>query len=406
MAFTKSLSQLSFRSPYFIFLLFYTVYNLVGLVNTGMYYFNDFDTQGPWKLFLTGLVGYLLGYLFSIFVKRCSRNLLLRKEAYVVVLKPFFPKVILPLSLVISLIILTILFIKSKGIPLFLGEKRFSLPPFFFNFYRMFEYLFLFYYVHTRLYKKNFKKIWLVIFLLFLLLSLGTGYRTQVIEALLFLSLFEFFSYNLPFFKLLKYSIALITISSLIALYRVEIDYDALNFFRNINVSFFKEHPYLFPLLPFFSLMRYSQYTVYQIYHNLGNNYFLGYLAISNFLTLLPGEQPGMRNIVGEIIGARIVNGKYMSHTPTLQGAFYIDFGLLGVFFLFFLVGTFISLFDIRKYIQRKDSFHVYVLMYIYTYTCLSIHVGYWDIIVLVFLLSCFIILCSVQKRKFIIGVH
>jgi oligosaccharide repeat unit polymerase len=81
-----------------------------------------------------------------------------------------------------------------------------------------------------------------------------------------------------------------------------------------------------------------------------------------------------------------------MSTTPTLQGAFYIDFGIAGVFFGFFFIAIIYNLL-IKKIKYNYNPILVFVSLYIFTNLIISIHVGYWDIIVLIFIFITFLIL-------------
>tara|TARA_R100001377_G_scaffold67576_1_gene42881 strand:- start:1653 stop:2177 length:525 start_codon:yes stop_codon:yes gene_type:complete len=147
-----------------------------------------------------------------------------------------------------------------------------------------------------------------------------------------------------------------------------------------MDITYFEDKPVLKQFIPTLALFRFDQQMVKTIIEKTENKpYYLG-LAFSNFKTLLPGSQLGVRNIVGEIVGARkMPNGKPWSITPTLQGALFIDGGYFLVFFGFLLIAFLIEY--IKKIMkEKKDPFSLtlYALFTINTLMC--IHTGYFDL--------------------------
>jgi len=168
-----------------------------------------------------------------------------------------------------------------------------------------------------------------------------------------------------------------------------------------MNIEYFESKPIFKQFIPTLALFRFDQQMVKIIIDKTENNpYYLG-LAFSNFKTLLPGSQLGVRNIVGEIVGARkMPNGKPWSITPTLQGALFIDGGYFLVFFGFFLIAFIIEY--IKKMMkERKDPFSLtlYALFTINTLMC--IHTGYFDLTFYIMLIIISLIKLLTYRIKF-----
>ena len=384
----------SSQNPALIFFIGFIAYNLFGLVNFGYFNKSDFDDYYAWVIFIVGFLGGLAGLLLG-------NRLVFRKYKYVYREYKYnvkVAKVLLLIFFVFSICISLLMMLMSGGITLFQGEEaRNFLNPLLFNLYRCFPYVFVIYYFIEKQRNRKVSKFYFILLFIYAFFSLLGGYRTQIVEIVLFLFIYLFmFEWDRK--KSISYSVlsffVISLLGSIFSMIRIGVDYDPIQFYQNINLKFFDDHSYLVPFIGIISMFRYSQYTVSSIIKNLEDSYLHGQLFLSNYLTLLPGEQDAQRTIVGELIGARVVNHKVVSHTPTLQGAFYIDFGYIGVFLGFFLIVFLITV--MYKYFKKhNDPVFLCFFIYFVQYCILSIHVGYWDIVFLVFsgtLFLCYLI--------------
>ncbi len=87
-----------------------------------------------------------------------------------------------------------------------------------------------------------------------------------------------------------------------------------------------------------------------------------GKLLISDLVTLLPGRQKGGGEIINEYI---VGSSDIASLTPSVLGAFYLDFGMWGVMFGMFLLGS-ISGYFYKKFQVHKDIITIINLAYVY----------------------------------------
>ena len=364
-----------------IFLLIYVVFNLIGLINFP-FYKKELSDYSNIYLFIIGLSGYIFGSIifrnFKIFniysskVKNKSKNIQL-----------FF---FISISLALFFIILTN--VLNGGIIVLSGDKRFAS----FAITNLLVYssivMTLVYFSNRLL--RNKKITWHNLFLIaFLCLSIiSLGYRSPVVSLLgglyiIFYSIRNDFQNNLKkifSLKVLISAFVFLFIMSYIASFRVSQKWDIDKFYKNINNEVINENSYLRPIVPVISLFRYDQEVVNKLISETKDNHMYLGLAFSNIITVLPGEQLGARNIVGEIINSRETpSGKPWSITPTLQGAFFVDGGYIFAFVGFFFTAAFIEV--LRKIIKiKKDPFYFALYGLMVVAVLKSIHTGYFDV--------------------------
>ena len=379
------------------FLLIYLIFNLIGLINFP-FYKNELDDNSNIYLFIVGLLGSIFGVITfrKLKIFNNSSNEIKNKS------KNIFTLFAITFFLAFFFIVLTN--VLSGGVIVLSGDKRFA--SFAVTNLVIYSSIVMTHVYFSNRLLRNKKVTWLnflfLIFLSFLIISLG--YRSPVITLLgsffvIFYSIRNKFQNDLKkifTFKILASAFAFLIIMSYIASFRVSQKWDIDKFYKNIDNEVINENIYLRPIVPVVSLIRYDQEVVGKLISETKDNYmYLGF-AISNILTILPGEQLGARNIVGEMINARDTpSGKPWSITPTLQGAFFIDGGYIFTFIGFFLTVSFMEV--LRKIIKiKRDPFYLALYGLMVVAVLKSIHTGYFDVsmYITIFTLFVFRFLC------------
>ncbi|MDE1179733.1 oligosaccharide repeat unit polymerase [Paraburkholderia sp.] len=361
--------------PHLLFFAVYAGYNLLGLLDMPWSMSGAYDKALCWELFVSGASGFALGWL------------LFGNRTYAHVEKAFPERTSRQLSMVFAALFagcIGITVVTNGGIPLLMGEARFGNSALVSNLAPLYGFWLL---VRTISDKENGRRVSPVQPVLYVAGILLLGYRSPVLAfvAVYFVYLMMFL---LTGRKALMVSVLagalLIGFSAALAFFRVAQTYDVDRFFTNIDFRFIADHRYLLPFAPALSMFDYSQNTIATIGAALHDHKY-GELLLSNYKTFLPGRHWGARNIIGDIVGARWVDGHPMSITPTLQGALYVDFGHAGVFAGFFVIAFGIArlhAFSLRNGVIAKFSF-----CYLMTLLLMSIHSGYWDVNFIFFLL-------------------
>lgn len=368
--------------PATIFIFAYATYNLLGLINFPWLITDAYDKSVPWTIFIAGLLGLLMG---NIFWSRIKPTTLPKPK------KPFKGKPLGFLFFSIFVICLLITIINSKGVPLLLGEGRFENSAVLFNAAQIYGFWVFLKALSSYEAGRKIKKAPIIIYAIGILMF---GYRSPILTLALVLTTY-LICFKLNRIKAYRISMIgaflLITLSSIFSGYRVSQDHDTSAFFKNVDMDYVSKHSYIAPLVPALSMFNFSQETISTAAKNLKEPMY-GELFLSNYKAFLPGSHWGARNTVGELVGARWVNGRPMSITPTLQGALFIDFGVTGVFIGAFLIIGIIGL--LKRHADRGGALEKLIFCYFMTLSIMSIHNGYWDItflFLIMFALSIFI---------------
>lgn len=368
-------------NPLLLFVGTYLVYNLVGLLNTPWTVAGAYDKALGWELFLNGLGGFCLGFLLF---GRQKRKIDPRRRT-----RRRTSKQLTALFFLLFLVCLTLVVVLSGGIPLFMGEDRFGNSALAFNLAQLYGFWVLVRLISDLEEGRRFLKLQPIIYMCG---ALCFGYRTPILifcfVVIVYLVVFRLSRLRAIMLGGLA-AAAFIGFAAAFAGYRVSQDYDVESFFSNIDFQFIAEHEYLFPFVPALSMFDYSQNTISSIGNALRDRMF-GQLFLSNYETFLPGKHWGARNIIGDITAARWVAGRPMSITPTLQGALYVDFGYVGVFFGLFAIAVGIGW--MWRCSGRWGALGKFSFCYLMTLSVMSIHNGYWDVGFVFFLLFLLIV--------------
>lgn len=385
--------------PYLrIFLIVFIIINLIGIINFP-FYKDKIDNNELYLLIVLGFTGFLIGTLyirllnFKISPSKGRLKVGLLKSAFL-------------LSNAISFVLIAYTHYINRGIIILMGNARFTN----YSVITLMVYIAI---ILTMIYMTNImvsnKKIKLrhLIFIAFQSISvLSLGYRSPLIIlvvgfAIIFIIVRNDYQNkykNIFTFKKVFYFLTLIALMSAISSYRVASTYNIEKFFRNIDFEYLDDYPYLKPFMSTLAVFRYDQEVVKIIIRKTKNNPYYGELAISNFLTLLPGEQLGVRNIVGDVVNARKQpDGKPWSITPTLQGALFMDGGFLGVIIGFFLLGAVLEFLK-KIAVIKKDPFSIVIYALLAINSLMIIHTGYFD--VTFFILLIFIIILKILLTR------
>lgn len=372
-------------NPIYAFSFIYILYNMLGLAQYPWIIDNAYDKTIPWLAFLSGLSGLFIGAIFWR-KKRISSGKSAKTQVNDRILGLIF--------LAIFIISIAATIIRSKGIPFLLGEDRLGISAVLFNFAQIYGFWVALKFIQAYEEGKTIQKKYLLFYAIGILVF---GYRSPVIILCLILFLY-YICFRIPkrkaYFISAISGLILVVFSSLMAGYRVSQDYDTLDFFNNINTQFVSNNTFILPFVPALSMFDFSQETISLASAKLQAPMY-GELFSSNYAALLPGSHWGARNIVGHLIDARWVNDRPMSITPTLQGALYIDFGLLGVFLGLFFIAALIIL--LKKNADRGGPLSKLIFCYVTTMCIMSIHNGYWDITYLFFII--FLLMIYMYKR-------
>lgn len=330
---------------------------------------NAYDKSLCWNLFLLGLGGLGCGMWLG---KRTFRA----RQGTV----PFDARTSKQLSalfLVLFCGCIAFAVIVNHGIPLLQGEDRFGNSALISNLAPFYGFWIL---VRMISDCEHGRRPALVPPLFYMLGVLVLGYRSPVVAFVLtytcYLAVFRL-SRRRAIWCGFAVGVVLLVFAASLALLRVTQSYDASRFFANVNIGFIADHPYLMPLVPAFSMFDFSQSTIATLGSVLHEPMY-GSLFLSNFETFLPGKHWGARNIVGDLTGARWIAGRPMSITPTLQGAFFVDFGYAGVFVGFFLLALAIRFCHVIA--TSGGPVPRFCFCFFFSMSLMAIHAGYWDV--------------------------
>ncbi|MGH8778187.1 hypothetical protein [Paraburkholderia sp.] len=367
-------------NPLLLFLVVYAAYNLLGLIDTPWIVSGKYDKTLGWSLFLVGLAGYLTGC--AVFGLR-GRIVVDQR------IKPRTSKQLSVFLLFIFVCCLAVAVITSHGLPLLMGESRFENSALASNLAPLYGFWLMVRIISDR---EHGRKIGLIQPVIYVVGILMLGYRSPV---LVFVG--SYYVYMVVF-KLSGRKTVLVSLlvaalvfgfSATFALVRVAQNYDVGHFFKNVDFRFIAHHAYLLPMAPALSMFDFSQNTIATVGQVLHDPMY-GELFLSNYATFLPGRHWGARNIIGDLTGARWIGGRPMSITPTLQGALYVDFGHVGVFFGFLAAAFVIA--KLYTYAARRGVLAKFSFCYLMTSMLIAIHSGYWDVSFVFFLFFLFLI--------------
>ena len=368
--------------PYLrLFLFVFLIINLIGIINFP-FYKEKLDNDDLFLLLGLGFSGFVIGTL-------TIRLFYFKINPVKGRLKPklfYFSFIVINF---LSFILIALTHVKNGGILLFLGDKRFITYAYTNVFIYIGIIITLLYFAQTLLLNKKISKGFILFVAIQSLSVLSMGYRSPLIilagSCLLIFIItrndFQNKYKNVFTLRNIIISLVVIVLMSSISSYRVSQKYDIRRFFKNIDMDYVDDHSILKPIMPTLAVFRYDQEIIIKLIDKTKNSPLKGELALSNFITILPGEQLGVRNIIGDLVDARkFPDGRPWSITPTLQGALFVDGGYIAVFFGFLLLSA--SIEYIKKLmIKRKDPFSI-VLYTLFTINSLMlIHTGYFDLI-------------------------
>lgn len=377
-------------NPLLVFIGIFVLYNLLGLVDVPWNISGSYSKEAPWLMFFTALSALGIVYVVSLVF---GRKILPNDKAQ------GSPSLLGFVLLGVFGLCLAMSIITNGGVALFLGEARFSNSAIVYNLAQMYGLWVLLSTINLIEKGKAIKKLPIAIYIVGIT---AFGYRSPALVFGIVLGTY-FLLYRIPSKKAIKIGsvcgLVFIIASAVMSGFRVSQDYDIEKFFKNIDYQYLAEHPYFTPLVPALAMFDYSQSTVSDVAANLPESK-MGDLFLSNYETFLPGQHWGARNIVGDIVGARWVNGRPMSITPTIQGGLYIDFGYVGIFFGMIFVGFMISI--LYRMSLTGTSRMRFVFAYVFALSVMSIHNGYWDAVFVFFLFFIFLVkVFDVLKHSF-----
>ena len=388
--------------PYLrIFIGVFLFINLVGIVNFP-FYLEKVENNILYFLMFIGLTGFFMG---TMIVRSLKIKIPKSKGRD----KPKLLRLVFFTSNFISFVLILITHIMNGGIIILMGAARFQTL----SYTNIFIYLGI---VSTLLFLANElllnkkAKYWHIGFILIQSLSvLSLGYRSPMIIllfgcAVIFIIIRNDFQTKYKDIFTIRYGIILVGLlifMSGISSYRVAQQYDVRKFFRNMDWNYLDKHSYLKPFMPSIAVFRFDQDVVKKLVQKTQGNHFHGRLAMSNFLTVLPGEQWGMRNIIGELVEARrLPSGKPWSITPTLQGALFVDGGYIAVLLGFFLLGGFIEF--LKKLMKSKQTPYSVVLYALFAINSLMlIHTGYFDVVFFILITIIFFLNFIIMRIRY-----
>lgn len=364
--------------------------NMIGIINFPIYE-RYLENNRVLLLFLIGLVGFVFGALLFRVLK------LNIKETEPKFSKTKLIRILFYFWNFFAFILITLTTIRNGGFIILQESTRFKT----FAITTLVVYfaiiMTMVYYANRFLENKRIGLLDILFLISQCILILSLGYRSPIISLLggLFVIFYSIRNDHQNRFKkifswkVISGALVFLVAMSYIASFRVSQKYNVEDYFRNIDRDVLEKHPYLEPIVPAIALFRFDQEVVDKLIKKTGGDpMYLG-LAASNILTLMPGEQLGARNIIGELTGApKTVEGKPWSITPTLQGALFVDGSYFFVFFGFFLTALIMEY--LRKLIiKKKNPFTIalYGLSVIAFLKC--IHTGYLDVsfYIIIFLL-------------------
>lgn len=377
--------------PYLrIFLITFLIINLIGIINFP-FYKDILDNNELYFLVFIGFFGFIVGtYLIRLIKWRFSPP----KGR----LKSKLLKTVFLATNILSFFLIFYTHFINRGIIIMMGDARFTNYSITTLMIYVAIILTMIYFGNILLTNKKIKLRHLVFIAVQAISVLSLGYRSPLIIlvvgcAIIFIIVRNDFQNkykNIFSFKSIFLLLILVALMSSVSSYRVGTKYNVEKFFRNIDFQYLEKYPYLKPYMPTLAVFRYDQEVVKIIIDKTRESPYYGELAISNFLTLLPGEQLGVRNIVGGIINThKQPDGKPWSITPTLQGALFIDGGFVGVLFGFFILGAVLEFLK-KMAVNKKDSFSIVIYALFAINSLMIIHTGYLD--VTFFILIAFII--------------
>ncbi|WP_322059853.1 hypothetical protein [Paraburkholderia sp. J63] len=360
-------SSVRHLNPLLLFILIYIAYNGIGLIDTPWTIAGAYDKTLCWELFLTGLAGASVALVFWGGHREYRIEPIIRRRTSRQLTALFF--------LMFTACLASAIFM-TGGIPLFAGEERFGNSALAFNLIQLYGFWAL---VRTISSMETGRRVRYFHPILYMAGALCFGYRTPIL-----IFVFVIFVYLITF-KVSRGKgvvlgfcaiLSIVIFSAVFAAYRVSQSYDFVIFFKNIDFRYINDHKYLLPFVPALAMFDFSQNTISTIGSAL-HEHMYGQLLISNYETFLPGKHWGARNIIGAITSARWIAGRPMSITPTLQGALYVDFGYVGVFFGFFLIVAIVG--NLWRLTEKWSAVGKFSFCYLLTLSIMAIHNGYWD---------------------------
>lgn len=367
----------NYRQYLFTIIILYVGLNIIGLLPLNIFY-ESADFSNNYIVFFLGLAGLLIPLLFF--------KPGVEPDEYV----PELPEInakrlfsIFKCSLFVSFITIAYINIANGGIVILSNITRYNNNAVLTHLEEISIGVILVTYTANKIYNFNQTKFIYICTGAYIIGLLTLGYRTPIIVLLGAIGIINTIVNGTTILskRLIFFGIIGIVAMSLIEQFRIAQDYDVYLFYKDVNFGFVKQHEWLLPLVPAISLFRYDQTVVNMLINKIGSNYMYGGLTAANFITILPGEQVGARNIIGQLIGARNLPGKdeAWSITPTLQGALYVDGGYLFVFIGFLIPA--IIIYRLFRNINRNYSpGNIALAGYVFINIIKSLHSGYLDI--------------------------
>ncbi|MFS0883369.1 O-antigen polymerase [Metabacillus niabensis] len=245
--------------------------------------------------------------------------------------------------------------------------------------------------------KRKLDKFNIMLLLLLIALYFLTAFRTPIIIAVLTLVVLRNNLYKKITLKQLAFLLILVLIvGTIIPTIRDNLMYGE-DHMRSVYES--QGIPSgLFWLAPVYSVLREGPNIFNQILQNLGDNFLNGKAFFSNYLTILPGENYSLRYIVTDIINSPT----WVSKTPSIIGALYLDFGLLSIILGMLILGVILQ-YTYYQMLKSKDLILGLSHSFLIVISLISIHTGgYFEpITVVILFLLFFIRKLTLENNKF-----
>lgn len=363
-----------------IFLAIYCTFNILGIYPFS-FYKNSISPQVSY-IFLTGLIGFIAGYLASKMVFK-EKPL----KATAIDTKKSRSKLKLSLYGLFGLVLIVAIFQNINGIIILNPGKRMENSAIASLITLSYSAVIYYYYSSCLISKRPLGAVkYLIVF--YVIILMAYGYRSPIITLVLMLAFLKI-SIQTAIHGIAitrkqvglaaMLCLAIVSFGVAFEYYRLTQSHEYLIFFQNIDIQ--QANPLVILFIPFFALMRYDQEIMDRLYWYFSNHdHLLLELFFSNILTVLPGDQLSARSIIGSFTTERVLDsGKPWSITATIQGNLYVDGGYPLVFVGFALIAL---LMRFLKYNYHRKPTLQNLILYAFLSISLikTIHGGYFDV--------------------------
>nr|WP_286133894.1 O-antigen polymerase [Bacillus sp. AFS053548] len=349
-------------SPSIGYPLFYVVYYFIGSINITL-------RGGAIPLdnvyfFVIGLISYFIGiFLYNSLNKnykiKITHNYSIRNlRAY-----GYFFYFVGMLFLLLPILI-------TKSIPAFEPEVRRDTSSYIIVLTNL-SWIGLLLIVFSKMQKFKFKLNDYLLMLPILILYFLTGYRTPVLLIILIIMICIHYSYKkISRAKLVMGGGILFLVSTIIPTIRDNILYGKEHMIGVYTSQGIPENMIIFA--PVYSVLREGPNIFNQLISSLNGNFLYGKAFLSNYITILPGDNLNIRYIIAEIINSP----SWVTKTPSIIGFLYLDFGVLSIIIGMFILGVFMQHYYIKIKKNSQDGISLIIFAYFFTASLLGIHSG------------------------------